>query len=78
MPEIEEVRFVDRERILEDVMVVADEASTWITECCLSADDKEAAVICLAEISGAVRLAKELLGINEFVVKTVEDNDDSD
>ena len=53
MPEIEEVSFVDRETIMEKLMDVADECSTWISESYLTAEDKELSVVLLAEISGA-------------------------
>lgn len=55
------VMYADREKILEDLLAVAAECSTWISECSLTPEDKEAAVVCLAEISGAVRLVKKLL-----------------
>ena len=52
---------VDREYILETMLSVVDESSTWLTECCLTPEDKECAVICLAQVAGAVNLAKKLL-----------------
>lgn len=55
---------VTRGTIFESLLEVADDQSTWISECSLSEADKEAAVVCLAEISGAVRLAKKLLFID--------------
>lgn len=70
MPEIEEVCFVARETIMEKLLEHVGESSTWVSECCgLSDDDRENAVLCLAEISGAVRLVKKLLNMEklEFV-----------
>ena len=52
---------ITRDMVLETLLGVADHQSTWISECSLSEADKEAAVVCLAEISGAVRLAKKLV-----------------
>ena len=49
-------------RIFDTLLKVADESSLWITECSLTADDKEAAVLCLAEVAGAVRMTELLLG----------------
>ena len=60
------ILFADREAILLGVLEQAGEYSTWITECGLTQEDKEAAVVCLAEISGAVRLAKKLLMLDEW------------
>ena len=59
--EVTKVLFADRDTILEKLMEVVGDSSTWITECQLSEADKEAAVVCLAEISGAVRLTGLLL-----------------
>ena len=56
---------VDREFILESLLSVADESSTWLTECCLTPEDKECAVICLAQVAGAVNMAKKLLKTDE-------------
>lgn len=72
------VSSVDRERILETMLSVADESSTWLTECCLTPEDKECAVICLAEISGAVRLVKKLLKLDEvdFHIRTFEEDEE--
>lgn len=58
---VKSVDFVDRDKILETLMEVVGDCSTWISECQLSEADKEAAVVCLAEISGAVRLTGLLL-----------------
>lgn len=67
MPEIEEVCFVSRETIMEKLLEHVDESSTWVSECCgLSDDDRENAVLCLAEISGAVRLVKKLLNMEKL------------
>ena len=59
--EMTKVTFVDRDKIMETLLEVVGDSSTWITECQLSEADKEAAVVCLAEISGAVRMAGLLL-----------------
>ena len=79
MPEIEEVCFVSRETIMEKLLEHVDESSTWVSECCgLSDDDRENAVLCLAEISGAVRLVKKLLKLDEidFHIRTFEDDEE--
>lgn len=60
------ILFADREAILLGVLERAGECSTWISECSLTPEDKEAAVVCLAEVSGAVRLAKKLLMLDEW------------
>ena len=59
------ILFADREAILLGVLKQADESSTWISECPLDEEAKAQAAICLAEISGAVRLAKKLLMLDE-------------
>ena len=67
MPDTTEVTFVDRETILKSLLEHVDESSTWISECCgLTDADKQAAIICLAEISGAVRLVKKLLNMEKL------------
>lgn len=58
---VKRVDFVDRDKILETLLEVVGDSSAWITECQLSEADKEAAVVCLAEISGAVRMTGLLL-----------------
>ena len=63
---ITKILFADREAILLGVLEQAGESSTWISECSLTPADKEAAVVLLAEISGAVRLAKKLLMLDEW------------
>lgn len=69
MNDCTEVTFVDRDKILEGFLEIVADASTWVTECALSDSDKDATVVCLAEISGAVRLVKKLLNMEklEFV-----------
>ena len=78
MPDITEVTFVDRETILKSLLEHVDDSSTWISECQLSESDKEGAIICLAEISGAVRLVKKLLKLDEikFDMTFEEDEDE--
>lgn len=77
---ITKILFADREAILLGVLEQAGECSTWISECSLTPEDKEAAVVCLAEISGAVRLAKKLLmldgldSLRETVLKEFDDD----
>ena len=62
---ITRILFADREAILLGFLEQASEASTWISECPLDEEAKAQAAICLAEISGAVRLAKKLLMLDE-------------
>lgn len=64
--------------IFESLLEVVDDQSTWISECSLSEADKEASVVCLAEISGAVRLAKKLLKLDEvdFHIRTFEEDEE--
>ena len=62
---ITRILFADREAILLGVLEQAGECSTWISECPLDEEAKAQAAICLAEISGAVRLAKKLLMLDE-------------
>ena len=78
MPDITEVTFVDRETILKSLLEHVDDSSTWISECQLSESDKEGAIICLAEISGAVRLVKKLLKLDEvnFHIRTFEEDEE--
>ena len=79
MPDITEVTFVDRETILKSLLEHVAESSTWVSECCgLSDADRENAVLCLAEISGAVRLVKKLLKLDEidFHIRTFEDDEE--
>ena len=78
MPDITEVTFVDRETILKSLLEHVDDSSTWISECQLSESDKEGAVICLAEISGAVRLVKKLLKLDEIKFDMTVDEDEDD
>lgn len=65
---------VDRERILETMLSVADESSTWLTECCLTPEDKECAVICLAQVAGAVNLTKKLLKTDELPFNSLRED----
>ena len=77
MPDITEVNFVDRETILKSLLEHVDESSTWISECCgLTDADKQTAIICLAEISGAVRLVKKLLNMDYLKFDTCIDDED--
>ena len=62
---ITKILFADREAILLGFLEQASDASEWISECCLTAEDKECAVVSLAEISGAAMLAKKLLMLDE-------------
>ena len=78
MPDITEVTFVDRETILKSLLEHVDDSSTWISECQLSESDKEGAIICLAEISGAVRLVKKLLKLDEIKFDMTVDEDEDD
>ena len=78
MPDITEVTFVDRETILKSLLEHVDESSTWISECQLSESDKEGAIICLAEISGAVRLVKKLLKLDEIKFDMTVDEDEDE
>lgn len=78
MPDITEVTFVDRETILNSLFEVVNDSSTWISECQLSESDKEGAIICLAEISGAVRLVKKLLKLDEIKFDMTVDADEDD
>ena len=78
MPDITEVTFVDRETILKSLLEHVDDSSTWISECQLSESDKEGAVICLAEISGAVRLVKKLLKLDEIKFDMTVDEDEDE
>lgn len=78
MPDITEVTFVDRESILKSLLEHVDESSTWISECQLSESDKEGAIICLAEISGAVRLVKKLLKLDEIKFDMTVDEDEDE
>ena len=78
MPDITEVTFVDRETILKSLLEHVDDSSTWISECQLSESDKEGAIICLAEISGAVRLVKKLLNLDEIKLDMTVDADEDD
>ena len=78
MPDITEVTFVDRESILKSLLEHVDDSSTWISECQLSESDKEGAIICLAEISGAVRLVKKLLKLDEIKFDMTVDEDEDE
>ena len=57
--------YADKDEILGGFLEIVSDASTWVTECALSDSDKDATVVCLAEISGAARLAKKLLMLDE-------------
>ena len=59
------ILFADREAILLGFLEQASDASEWISQSCSTAEDKECAVTCLAEISGAAKLAKKLLMLDE-------------
>ena len=76
MPDITEVTFVDKDTILTDFLELADEESTWVSECCTTDDDKYQAVVCLSEISGAVRLVKKLLKLDEIKFDMTVDEDE--
>ena len=78
MPDITEVTFVDSETILKSLLEHVDDSSTWISECQLSESDKEGAIICLAEISGAVRLVKKLLKLDEIKFDMTVDEDEDE
>lgn len=78
MPDITEVTFVDHETILKSLLEHVDDSSTWISECQLSESDKEGAIICLAEISGAVRLVKKLLKLDEIKFDMTVDEDEDE
>ena len=58
--------YASSDDVLNSLFEVVNDSSTWISECQLSESDKECAVICLAEISGAVRLAKNILKQDEI------------
>ena len=58
--------YASRDDVLNSLFEVVNDSSTWISECQLSESDKEGVVICLAEISGAVRLAKNILKQDEI------------
>ena len=62
---ITKILFADREAILLGVLEQAGECSTWISECPMDEEAKAQAVVCLAEISGAVRLVKKLLKLDK-------------
>lgn len=76
--ELTKVLYADRDEILEGFLEIVADASTWVTECALSDSDKDATVVCLAEISGAVRLVKKLLKLDEvdFHIRTFEDDEE--
>ena len=76
--ELTKVLYADRDEILEGFLEIVADASTWVTECALSDSDKDATVVCLAEISGAVRLVKKLLKLDElnFNIKTIDGDED--
>ena len=62
---ITRILFADREAILLGFLEQASDASTWISECPMDEEAKAQSVVCLAEISGAARLAKKLLMLDE-------------
>lgn len=62
---ITRILFADREAILLGFLEQAAEASTWISECTMDEEEKGQAAVSLAEISGAVRLAKSLLKLDD-------------
>ena len=76
--ELTKVLYADRDEILEGFLEIVADASTWVTECALSDSDKDATVVCLAEISGAVRLVKKLLKLDEpnFNIKKLDEDED--
>lgn len=76
--ELTKIMYADRDEILEGFLEIVSDASTWVTECALSDSDKDATVVCLAEISGAVRLVKKLLKLDEvdFHIRTFEEDED--
>lgn len=76
--ELTKVLYADRDKILEGFLEIVADASTWVTECALSDSDKDATVVCLAEISGAVRLVKKLLKLDKlnFNIKELDEDED--
>lgn len=76
--ELTKIMYAGRDEILEGFLEIVADASTWVTECALSDSDKDATVVCLAEISGAVRLVKKLLKLDEvdFHIRTVEEDEE--
>ena len=78
LEDITKVTYADRETILEKFLELAAEDSTWVSENCVTEEDKELTVVCLAEISGAVRLVKKLLKLDEidFHIRTFEDDEE--
>ena len=68
--------YASRDDVLNSLFAVVSDSSTWISECQLSEVDKECAVICLAEISGAVRLVKKLLKLDELYSNIKELDED--
>lgn len=76
--ELTKIMYADRDTILEGFLEIVADASTWVTECALSDSDKDATVVCLAEISGAVRLVKKLLKLDELYSNIKELDEDED
>lgn len=78
LEDITKVAYADRETILEKFLELAAEGSTWVSESCVTEEDKEQTVICLAEISGAVRLVKKLLKLDEIKFDMTVDEDEDE
>ena len=78
LEDITKVAYADRETILEKFLELAAEDSTWVSESCVTEEDKEQTVICLAEISGAVRLVKKLLKLDEIKFDMTVDEDEDE
>ena len=70
--------YASRDDVLNSLFEVVNDSSTWISECQLSESDKEGAIICLAEISGAVRLVKKLLKLDEIKFDMTVDEDEDE
>ena len=70
--------YASSDDVLNSLFEVVNDSSTWISECQLSESDKEGAIICLAEISGAVRLVKKLLKLDEIKFDMTVDADEDD
>ena len=78
MPEIEEVRFVDREKILEELLWIADESASWVMDVSLTNPDQNELIACLGKIAGAVALANRLLKIKSPFIEEYDECDDAD
>ena len=78
LEDINKVAYAYRETILGEFLELAAEDSTWVSESCVTEEDKEQTVICLAEISGAVRLVKKLLKLDEIKFDMTVDEDEDE